>query len=278
MRLVTVQVQSLRSGSSGNALLIRGGRTTVLVDCGLAPRELQAILTSVDCALSDIDLVLLTHEHGDHARGLAPLLAAERPIVATAGTASSLRIPSSLRIEPSVDNIALFNAVSVQLLPVSHDAAEPCGFAITIEGVRCTLLTDIGKPDPGISPLLRASDLLIIEANHAWDRLRHGPYPARLKRRVASDQGHLSNEDCARWLGTALHGSRRAPDIWLAHLSRVNNMPLLALETVQRGLSRVETAVSVTPLPRRTLGPIWEGVPRPSAAADMPVQLPLAAL
>lgn len=276
---MTVQIQSLRSGSSGNALLIRADSVTLLVDCGLPPRELRAMLTAVDCGVEDVDLVLLSHEHGDHTRGLPVLLAAGCQVVATAGTARAVGLPAGspliIHDDQVVEHEAGAGAVRIHLLPVLHDAVEPCGFGIDVEGVRCTLFTDLGTPALEHSAHLGESDLIVIEANHDVSRLRDGPYPARLKQRVASPRGHLSNQASGHWLAAALKGSRHAPDIWLAHLSHVNNAPALARETVEKELRDSGVRATVTPLPRRTLGPLWDVPKAREPLPDPPLQLAL---
>ncbi len=274
---MTVRIQSLASGSSGNALLVRGESATILVDCGLAPRELMAMLAAVDCAITEVDTVLITHEHGDHTRGLPLVFSAKRPVLTSWGTAAALGLPPELWIRPATDNAApvQLGAATVQLLPVSHDASEPCGYTIDIDGVRCTVLTDIGRPEPAYSALFRQSDLLVIEANHDRERLRNGPYPSRLKQRVASTSGHLSNQACGEWLATALRSVATPPEIWLAHLSRVNNLPELAAETVKHELTAAGVTTAVTALPRRTVGPVWASSTRRERPLNMPVQLQL---
>lgn len=275
MDLTAIRVQSLASGSSGNALLLRVDTMSILIDCGLPPRELRAMLIAAGSTIDDINAVLLTHEHGDHTRGLDALSHATCSVVATRGTASALGIASSrLTICNPKDELTVGSLV-VRGLPVSHDAAEPCGYSIVIEGLRCTILTDLGKPASQHSALLYDSDLIVIEANHDQTRLRNGPYPARLKQRVLSDRGHLSNHDCGRWLAESLTGSRRHHEVWLAHLSRTNNLPALARQTVDEELQRNGVTAIVTPLPRRTGAPVWEGSETRRPEHPFPVQLPL---
>lgn len=273
--MTAVRVQSLASGSSGNALLLRVDSMAILIDCGLPPRELRAMLIAAGSTIDDIDAVLLTHEHGDHTRGLDALSPTDCTVVATRGTGSALGITSSmLTVCDPKDELAVGSLV-VRGLPVSHDAAEPCGYSIAIGDLRCTILTDLGKPASQHSALLQNSDLIVIEANHDPTRLRNGPYPERLKQRVLSDQGHLSNHDCGRWLAESLTGSGRHHEVWLAHLSRTNNLPALAKQTVDEALHRTGVTAFVTPLPRRAGAPVWDGTVQRRSQHHFPVQLPL---
>ncbi len=270
-----VTVQSLASGSAGNALLVRSPQMTLLIDCGLAPRELQAALTSVECSPANIDAVLITHEHGDHARGLPLLLKKGCPIVATAGTARALGTPAGLLIDATPDRQLSLGPLSCLPIAVSHDAAEPCGFSIQIDGARCTVLTDLGTPALRHSETLAASDLILIEANHDVRMLRDGPYSSRLKARVASGRGHLSNSACAGWLAESLRGVSHAPDIWLAHLSEVNNRPRIATGTAMAVLNERGVEARVQALPRRGIGPSWRSGNREVRRVIRPLQLPL---
>lgn len=270
-----VTIQSLASGSAGNTLLVRSPQMTLLIDCGLAPRELQAMLTAADCSPANIDVVFITHEHGDHARGLPLLLTNGCPVVATAGTARALGIPGGLLVHAMPDRELSFGPLSCLPIAVSHDAAEPCGFNIRIDGAHCTVLTDLGMPAHRHSETLAASDLILIEANHDVGMLRAGPYSSRLKARVASSRGHLSNAACAGWLAESLRGASHAPDIWLAHLSQVNNRPRIATGTVMSALNDRGVEAQVHALPRRGIGPSWHSGKRKVGHVIRPLQLPL---
>jgi phosphoribosyl 1,2-cyclic phosphodiesterase len=165
--------------------------------------------------------------------------------------------------------------VEIVTIPVSHDAAEPCGFHLRTPFGALTVLTDLGAPSRRAAEVIAASDLIVLEANHDEDMLRRGPYAAHLKRRILSDTGHLSNAACGQLLSSALRGLNRVPTIWLAHLSQTNNRPHLAKSTIERKLARDGLQLSVATLPRRGAGPVW----RAEEARQRPMQLflPLAA-
>ena len=134
-------------------------------------------------------------------------------------------------------------------------------------GSRITMLTDLGSWHDSLKEFVRASDLIILEANHDEEMLRTGPYPTYLKRRVASDVGHLSNRHCGLALGDALRGTTHRPQVWLAHLSEHNNRPDLAEDTVRAALAEQDLDLPVTALPRKSPGEIWMSGTRPAASA-----------
>lgn len=251
-------VQSLGSGSSGNAFLLTTGAGTLLIDCGVGIRTITSALRARQMALMDIDAICVTHEHSDHIRTLPKVIHRELELYATIGTAHRSAIPSSQHTRAIEDDPVKIAGITIWPLPVAHDAIEPCGFMAEMpDGSRITMLTDLGSWHDSLKDFVRASDLIILEANHDEEMLRLGPYPTYLKRRVASDRGHLSNRHCGLALGDALRGTTHRPEIWLAHLSEQNNHPDLAEQTVRDALTSNDLDLPVTALPRTSPGEIW---------------------
>lgn len=266
---MVVAVRSLGSGSSGNALLIEAGSTSLVVDCGVGPRALAAGLRAADRTIRGLDAVLLTHEHVDHVRSLPRVVKDGVPLIATHGTARAAQAPSA-SLEPVIPGGEVRVAgATVTAIGVSHDAADPCGYHIRLAEFTVTVVIDLGRREPALLEYLAASDLIVLEANHDEALLRAGPYPAHLKRRVLSPTGHLSNADCGRLLGDALATARRSPTIWLAHLSTTNNRPALARQTVERALAARGLTPPVVPLPRHGHDLVW----RPGERLEVAVQL-----
>jgi phosphoribosyl 1,2-cyclic phosphodiesterase len=228
----TVTVQSLGSGSSGNAFLITADGNTLLIDCGVGIRTITKALRERQMALADIDAVCVTHEHSDHIRTLPKVIHSELELYATIGTARRSAIPSSQHTQAIEDAPVTVAGITIWPLPVAHDAVEPCGFMAEMpDGSRITMLTDLGCWHESLRDFVRASDLIILEANHDEEMLRYGPYPTYLKRRVASDVGHLSNRHCGLALAETLRGTTHRPEIWLAHL----DLPVTALPRTSPG-------------------------------------------
>jgi phosphoribosyl 1,2-cyclic phosphodiesterase len=252
-------------------LLVRTAGVILLVDCGVGVRRLSRALDSFGLAISDIDAVLMSHEHSDHIRELPRFVAQLKPVLSSRGTARATSLPARLWHETRPERPIQIADVEVIAIPVEHDAAEPCGFLIRTAGGSITVLTDLGCPSPCAVEAITESRLVVLEANHDEAMLRRGPYPAHLQRRILSDKGHLSNAGCAELLARALQGSSRAPTVWLAHLSETNNRPHLAKQAVARRLSQVGVHLDLHALPRRETNGTW----RPHTARRGVAQLSL---
>ncbi|MGH2616726.1 MAG: MBL fold metallo-hydrolase [Thermomicrobiales bacterium] len=259
-----LEVTSLGSGSSGNAFLIRTQQTSLLLDCGVGIRRVTGALAAGGLGIADIDAVLVSHEHSDHIRELPRFIAAGKRILCTAGSSAAARVPATLWQESKPGKPVNLANLEIIALSVDHDAVEPCGFLIRSGSGSITVVTDLGCPSPAAAEAIAESHLVVLEANHDVALLRRGPYPVHLQRRILSDSGHLSNDDCGALLATALKRSSLLPTVWLAHLSDTNNRPALARQTVSRRLAHDGIRLDVQPLPRRDIGPTWrpgEGKP-----------------
>ncbi|MFQ3786164.1 MBL fold metallo-hydrolase [Halomonas sp. A29] len=223
---------SLGSGSKGNATLVSDGETTLLVDCGFGLRETERRLAHLGVHPSQLDAVLVTHEHGDHLRGVGPL--ARRyavPVYITPGTWLSGRlgeVPCRHWITPQ-SRFAVKSLV-VDPFTVPHDAREPVQFRFESRGCHLGVLTDLGHPTDHVVEAFRGCDALILECNHDRHMLEVGPYPPRLKRRVGGNWGHLANVQAAALLQRL--GLDRLQHVVCSHLSEHNNRPELALEAL----------------------------------------------
>jgi phosphoribosyl 1,2-cyclic phosphodiesterase len=156
----------------------------------------------------------------------------------------------------------LFGDVEVTSFPVSHDAVRPVGFLIRTGERTVTIATDLGEATPELLEAVAASDLVVLEANHDVDMLRHGRYPYHLRRRVASRTGHLSNTQAAAILEQHLKGEET--EVWLAHLSKENNLPKVALKTVQQALRATGLGAAQAQVALRDRPSVrWTGMPRP---------------
>lgn len=259
---------SLASGSSGNAYLLTSGETAVLVDCGLPLRRLEQSLKPLGLSSQRLSAVFLTHAHGDHL-GFAPELTARFgvPVYATAGTLShpALREAANARaVVPGVP--APVGEMEVLAFRVPHDCVEPVGYRFRSPGGEVCLVTDLGYVPGELLPWLSEVRLLVVEANHDLQMLQNGPYPASLKRRVLGRLGHLSNAATA---AAIIRCPCPPEEVWLAHLSRVNNTPTLARRTVARRLARAGLGhIQVRVAARNRLSLHWSSDPPP-------VQLPL---
>lgn len=260
----------LGSGSTGNAVLISTEKTNVLVDAGLSAREILRRLAVVGVDCNDLDAILITHEHSDHAGGLRVLLRSVKcPVYVSRSTtdayfatrrtvqngeSESLKRREALKdrtVEIESDKDFCIGDLDFEPFSVPHDAADNFGFVARHNGARVATLMDFGCITPLIKQKLNGCDAIVVESNHSRDMLRAcGVYTWELKQRIASKTGHLSNEDLAEWLTNDFDGSAR--HIILAHLSQRANEPHLARLTAESALQmrsplfRSETKITVS--------------------------------
>lgn len=226
----------LFSGSSGNCVFVKYKDEEILIDAGVSFKKICTALDSIGTNIQNIKAVLTTHEHCDHVQGL-PVLSRHRdiPIYINRNSASYYEMPldelfeGHARIKDSGDTIT-FDGFEVNVFATPHDSMGSCGYHFTFsDGTRFALATDMGKITPEISSYLLGCKTVIIESNHDTKMLKNGPYPYILKKRILSDHGHLSNEDCAEFIPKLV--DMGAEKIILAHLSKENNTPELAYKT-----------------------------------------------
>ncbi|MBP3493510.1 MAG: MBL fold metallo-hydrolase [Oscillospiraceae bacterium] len=254
-------LHTLASGSEGNCLLISGGGTHILVDAGISARRIKTSLAQLGLRIEDISAILLTHEHSDHTCALATLIKHHAtPLYASRGTASQLcyrlaGIERQLRVVERSGTFAV-GACRVTVFPTSHDSRESVDYRVDCPDGSIGILTDTGYVTDEAADALTGVELLVLESNHDVDWLRSGPYPYYLKERILSLQGHLSNEDAARF--AVMMAQRGTRQIVLAHLSRENNTPERALETVECALRAAELGTFVTVAPRGELSRCFE--------------------
>lgn len=237
-----MRIAMLGSGSRGNAVLVAAGGTRILVDAGFSGRQLARRLRAVGTDPESLDAVVITHEHGDHTRGMGVF--ARRfgtPLYVTPATreacAKLLSGKEEVR-EYTAGRPFSVGALRIEPFLTVHDAADPVAVAVTGAdcGTRLGVATDLGRPTEGIRHSLRDCDFVILEANHDEGMLRTGPYPASVQNRIASSHGHLSNHAAARFALELLHA--RLTGILLAHLSQECNRPELALAVVGAALRK----------------------------------------
>ena len=239
---------SIASGSSGNCVYVGSDATHLLLDVGISGKRTEAGLKELGLKMSDIDGIFITHEHADHINGLGVLARKYGvPIYGTKGTIDAIRQTRSLGdVDDTLfryikaDEKCTVKDVSVYPIRTSHDAAEPVAYRIGHDGQRIAVITDLGCYNDYTVECLKDLDVLYLEANHDIHMLQVGPYPYYLKQRILGEKGHLSNESAGKLLSRLLHDNMKA--IVLGHLSKENNLPELAYESV-----RVEVTMSDTP-------------------------------
>lgn len=232
---MSIAVKALASGSSGNAMLVRAGTSTLLLDAGLPARQLAGYLVQHGVRPGQLDAIFISHEHSDHISGAAALARLyQAPLIANRATLSSFKIGARVQtmVLPTGGTHRL-GALQVTTFPIPHDAVEPVGFLLESEGWRMCMATDVGFDAPELEPHLATAELVVLEANHDVQTLRLGSYPWPLKNRILGNGGHLSNDQSARLLERAFaRQPKKRRWLWLAHLSEDNNTPRKAREQV----------------------------------------------
>ena len=227
----------LFSGSSGNAIYVGTDRTNLLIDAGVSGSRVLDELKTVGVNPSDLDGILVTHEHSDHIKGVGVLARKLRvPIYATEGTWAGMEAKLgkiSLNQQAIIQTESPFyiGDLDITAFPTPHDALEPCGFAFSNGCARFAIATDIGYAREGWMKYILGADAVLLEANYDPDMLTAGSYPFELKKRILSRKGHLSNDDAGAVAAKLVQSG--AKQIILGHLSEVNNFPELALRTVE---------------------------------------------
>lgn len=235
--------QSFASGSSGNCYYLGHANGGILIDAGIGVRTIKKNLKKIKVDFSHILGVLVTHSHSDHIRAVGSLGEIHHiPIYATSQVHEGInqsycvteKLTNSRRYVHK--NVAVtIGEFTVTPFEVSHDAVDNVGFVVEYKGKRIAFATDLGHVCEHAHQHLSKANVLVFEANYDEKMLINGPYPEDLKRRIQSKTGHLSNKQSAEYLAEIYH--QGLEKIFLCHLSKENNHPLLAFTTVERRLA-----------------------------------------
>ena len=221
------QLCTLASGSKGNCIFLSDGQTKILIDAGLSVKEIAARLAKLGENPQDIDGILLSHIHSDHARGVDDFCRKyQKEVFCNRNCGREF-----LRANP-YESGKPFRLGGLEIEPVAlpHDTPTCDGFLIRSGKTSAAVVTDLGICPGDVSLRLRDLDVLVVECNHDLGMLARSRYPYPLRSRIRSDRGHLSNAACAELIERVY--SERLSDVYLAHLSEENNTPELAYYTV----------------------------------------------
>ncbi len=227
---------TLASGSDGNCAVLSFEDNHILIDIGISNRAICTGLQSIGISHEKISAVFITHEHGDHIRGLEVWAKNHKNCVYFAAPETAKSLNSSYpQIEiVTIDAKTEFKGFEVTPIFTSHDTADSVAYLFEFDGFRIMTVTDLGFVSEELLGNMCGLDLLLIETNYDKNMLKYGRYPQVLKNRISSEHGHLSNNDGAEAaVYAARHGCKC---IILGHLSAENNTPKCAYETVHRHL------------------------------------------
>jgi len=236
---MSVRVCVLGSGSKGNCTLVATEKTRLLIDAGLSCRETYARLAAIGESAEGLDAVVISHEHTDHINGLQVLANnGKLPIYITRPTHDVVSWDGRIQSFEYFAGSEKFSIgdIDVTPFPIPHDAADPVAFTCDTQGVRISLVTDLGYIPEVVKQRVKGCDCLIFESNHDLEMLKIGPYPWYVKQRVMSRHGHLSNNATAGFLAEDFDGAAQV--LVLAHLSETNNHPEIARLSAEQALAQ----------------------------------------
>ena len=232
---------SFGSGSSGNCYLLYTENEGLIIDHGIGTRTLKKYLREYGISPSLVKYVLITHDHADHVKSVGKYsMETDLDVFATQRVHAGINNNYCVRYKVPAAHVRCFEpgvpftlgAFHIVPFAVPHDSVENIGFRIECEGIVFCLMTDVGHITEEMGQMIGQANYLVIEANYDTEMLKAGTYPAHLKVRIMSPNGHLSNTDCAQALVD--HATERLQHVWLCHLSEENNHPELARKTVEQ--------------------------------------------
>jgi len=237
-----MHTSALASGSSGNSFFIEVNNQSFLVDAGISAKQIIERMDSIGKDASLLKGIFVTHEHVDHIRGIDVLSRKYSiPVFITKKCYDNCHIltnEASLINFISKDNVFDLNGVKILPFSKNHDANDPVSYSIMSKGKKVSVMTDIGIACNNVIKHTKDSNIIFLESNHDIDMLQNGRYPIYLKRRVASDNGHLSNYNAA--LLVLQHASSKLKHLVLSHLSQNNNTEEIAMKTIMSLLQHRE--------------------------------------
>jgi phosphoribosyl 1,2-cyclic phosphodiesterase len=240
---MSVRVCVLGSGSKGNCTLVATESARLLIDVGFSCRETYARLAEINESPDGLSAVVISHEHTDHINGLRVLATnGKLPVYISRPTCEAVcRDEETRKKPPGFEFFApsekfVIGDIEVTPFPIPHDAVDPVAFTLDAQGIRISVVTDLGYIPEIVKQRVKGSHVLIFESNHDLEMLKVGPYPWHVKQRVMSRQGHLSNNATADFLTEEFDGAAQV--LVLAHLSETNNHPEIARLTAAQALDQ----------------------------------------
>ncbi len=235
-----LKFSSLYSGSSGNCLFVKSNKTKILIDCGPSGKKIEDGLLSIDEHIEDIDAIIVTHEHSDHIKSLGLISKKYNiPVYANLETWSAMpeqrqKIVDENRQLFETDKDFEIGNLLIHPFSIPHDAANPCGFSIFNGTKKISITTDLGHVTQDVYDNIKGSKFALIEANYSPEVLQMSRYPFVLKQRISGPNGHLSNNSSGELISKLVKDDLKT--VMLGHLSKENNFPELAYQTVAEEL------------------------------------------
>ena len=246
----------LGSGSKGNCIYVGTDRVKILIDAGLSAKAIKLRLKEINVDISEIDAILITHEHGDHIQGLK-VLAYQMGIPVFANSETAKGIVEYFRDCPkfkifSTGETFEFGGIEIHPFSIQHDTLDPVAFTLRAQGLKLGFCSDLGFATSLVEQQLRDCDYLYLEANHQVSMVHSSARPMIYKQRVLSRVGHLSNESCGELLTRIAHSGLK--HVHLAHLSSECNTHETALGVITDILHQKGMKLDMCIAPQERIG------------------------
>lgn len=244
-----MEITVLGSGSGGNSSIIKHKDTTILIDAGFVYKELVSKMEAKGINAYDINAIFITHEHGDHIRGVGKFM--KKQLTTLYLTEKTYRAFNN-KIKSDIGNKRTFltynvgvkvGDLSVKCFPVSHDAVDAVGYVVEDGSKKLSYITDLGYVTPPVKENLSDCDAIVIESNHDLTMLRNSSYHLVLKQRISGPKGHISNAGAAKLISEV--NSDKLKNVFLTHLSDENNTPEVAMYTMQKAFNESDNKPKV---------------------------------
>ncbi len=234
-----MKVCVLASGSKGNSTYIETKNHRILLDMGKNKKYIVEALKKINVKPEDIDIILISHLHSDHISALETFIKSYPALVCMPSemflSLNSIKNYEHIKI---YEDEMEFDGLKIYAIKSSHDSVGSRNFIIEEDNHSVVQITDTGYIKNKYFKLLKNRDIYLMESNHDVEMLTHGPYPEVLKRRILSDEGHLSNQASGFYLAKLI--GENTKEVYLMHLSEVNNDPKIALKTVKETLKEYD--------------------------------------
>lgn len=243
-----MKMSVLASGSTGNAIYVEHDQHKILVDAGLTGKKIVELMASINRKPEDLTALLVSHEHSDHIKGVGVLARKyQLPIYANHETWQAMdkligNVSNEQKFIFDKGSIKDFGALVVESFGVSHDAVNPQFYTFSVDNKKMSIITDTGYVSDKMKGVIYDSDVFVFESNHEEDMLRMCSYPWHTKQRILSDQGHVSNTDAAYAMLDVI--GEHTKRIYLAHLSKENNLKELANRTAKTILTQADINIA----------------------------------
>ena len=228
---------SLSSSSTGNCLLVESDESKILFDVGISMKKINTELEKINMSLSDISAIFITHEHTDHCKSLETINKKYNiPIYTNIETWETLnkiytKINNDSKKIININSKIKFNDIYIKSFETNHNCSKSCGYTIEKSNQKIAIATDLGIVTDTVYNSLSKSTFIFIESNYDTNMLSVGKYPYQLKKRIASNIGHLSNLQCSEAICKLYKDNTKK--FMIGHLSKENNFPELALQTIE---------------------------------------------